>query len=103
MRNAVNLSAFGQAADDKSRGRQLLASQIVVLLHDLHGEFARGNQRERCDSGSLILEQPLDYRDQERQRLAGACLRGREHVLACKRRRNRGCLHRSRYRKASGR
>ena len=38
----------------------------------------------RFDASSL-----LDDRDQERQRLAGPCLRGREHVLAFQRLRDR--------------
>ena len=41
----------------------------------------------------------LDDRDQERQRLAGSCLRGREHVLAFQRLRDRRGLDRSRRRK----
>src|SRR5271154_5124915 len=40
------LSAFGQAADDQSGGGKLLPAQRVVLLDDLHGEFARGNESE---------------------------------------------------------
>ncbi len=44
-----NLLAFGKAADHQSRRRKLLASQRVVLLHDLHGELARGNKSEGRD------------------------------------------------------
>ena len=90
---------FGQSAHDQRRGGELLAAQRVVLIHDLHGQFARGNEHQRRDSRRFFCKQALDDRNQERQRLAGSCLRGRQHVLAFQRLRDRRGLHRSRRRK----
>ncbi len=97
------LLSFGESADDQSRGRELFAAQCVVLLDDLHGEFARGNEHQRGHSRRALLQEPFDDRDQEGQRLAGACLSRGEHIFAFKCLRNRGGLHRRRLRKASGR
>ena len=84
---------FGQASHHESGGRETLAAQSVVLVHHLHGQFARGHQHQRGDSGCLILQQVFDDGDQEGQRFAGPGLSGGKYVLARKRFRNGGGLH----------
>ena len=68
------------------RDASCLPRSVVVLLHNLHGQFARGNERQRSDSRSLVLKQLLDHRDQECQGFSGSGLRRGEYVLACQRR-----------------
>ena len=83
LRRVGELQSFGQSTDDQRRRAELLAAQRVVLIHDLHGEFARGHQHERRDTGRFLLQQAFDHGDQERERLAGPGLRGGQHVFAC--------------------
>ena len=87
------LQTFGQTANDQRRGAKQLAAQRVVLLHNLHGQFARGDQHEGRDARSLFLQHAFDHRNQERQRLAGAGLRGRQYIFSRQRLRYRRSLH----------
>ena len=57
LANGVELRTFGKTADDECRRRELFASQGVVLLHNLHGQFARGNQHERRDSRRVFRQE----------------------------------------------
>ena len=50
------LGRFGQASHYQGCGRQALAAQGVVLVHHLHGQFARGDKHQRGDSGRFILQ-----------------------------------------------
>jgi len=97
--NRGQLLSLGQSAHDQRRGRQLLSAQRIVLIDDLHGKFARRDEHERFDPFRFRGQEPLDDRDQERQRLAGSCLRRREDVLAFQRLRDGRGLDRSRRRK----
>ena len=89
----VDLRLFRYAADNQRRLRHVLIAQLFVLLVNLHGEFARGQQDQGADIlGCSILRrfsaQHLDDRNQERESLAGAGLGGADYVLAFKGRSN---------------
>ncbi len=100
LADGIELRAFRQSANHEPRGHKLRAAQCVELRHHLHGQFPRWHQHQRRNSGRFALQQLLDHRDQERQRLAGSGLRGCEHVLALERLRNGRSLHRGRRRKS---
>jgi hypothetical protein len=71
---------------------------------DLHGELARRREDQRAGIrlarriaiARRFAQQPLDDRRRERQRLAGARLGARDHVVAFERDRNHRALHRAR-------
>jgi len=84
---------FREAADHKRCGRELFPSQDVILLHYLHGQFARRNQHEGRNSRRILRQEPFNYGNQECQRFAGSCLCGREDVLAFHGLGNRRGLH----------
>ena len=54
--NRGKLFGLGQSAHDQRRGGKLLPAQRVVLIHNLHGEFARGNEHERFDALALSTQ-----------------------------------------------
>ena len=94
LRMAVSCWPSDKSADNDGGCGKLPAAQGVVLLGDLHGQLARGNEHERGDSGRVLREKLFHHRDQERERLAGSCLRGGENVLALQRLRDGRSLHR---------
>jgi hypothetical protein len=95
LANGAKLCAFGESADYACRWLKLSAAEQVVLLDDLHGEFAGRNEDQRGDPGRIALEQALHHGDQKRQRFAGSGLRRGENILALERLRDSGGLHRS--------
>ncbi len=98
--NGHELRAFGQSTDNQSRGRKLVA-QSVILRDNLHRQFARGNEDEGSDSGSVLPEELFDQGHEKRQGLAGSGLRGGEDILSGESLRNSRSLNGSWRGKAS--
>ena len=77
------------------------ADQRVLDLHDelagrRENERARERLARRIAERRLLAHQPLQNRQRERQRLAGAGLGARDHVAVFERTRDHGALHRAR-------
>ena len=84
--DGLELGAFGEAANYQGGGAELLAAQDIILIDDLHGEFASGDEDEGSDAFGLgrSFQQLLHDWDQEGEGLAGAGLGGGENVFAFK-------------------
>ena len=91
---ALDLRILRESAHDLGRGRKSAPAQPVVLRHDLHGQFARGDQHQRGHAVALLRQQSLHDGQQKGQRLAGAGLGRGQNVFSLERRRNRRRLHR---------
>ena len=98
--NGHELRAFGQSTDNQSRGRKLVA-QSVILSDNLHCQFARGNEDQGSDSGSVLPEELFDQGHEKRQGLAGSGLRGGKDILSGESLRNSRSLNGSWRGKAS--
>jgi len=91
--DGVELAAFRQTTDDKSRGLRLLRAQGVILRDNLHREFPGRHKNESGDSGSSRLRQLFHDREKERERFAGSRLGRGDDVLAFQGLRNCCGLH----------
>ena len=88
------LRLLGHAADDQRRFGRGFTAKLFVLPVDLHGQLARRQQNQRAGVASFFALQHFDDRNQKRQRLAAAGLRGADYVLAFKGGSNRARLDR---------
>ena len=82
LADGVELAAFRQTTDDKSRGLRLFRAQGVILRDHLHREFPGRHKNESGDSGSSRLRQLFHDRKKERERFAGSRLGRGDDVLA---------------------
>ena len=103
LANGIDLTAFSQPADDQGCRRELFAPKGVVLIQNLHGEFARWNEHEGLHGVGFLLQQFFEDGDQKRQGLAGSSLRCSKHILAFKGLWDGRSLHRSRFRETARR
>ncbi len=97
LRMAWSCAPSDSPPTTSAAGISCLPRKRVVLLHDLHGEFARGHEHERADAGRILLQELFDYGNEEGQRFAGSGLRGSEYIFTFERLRNRSGLHRRRH------
>ncbi len=88
----LNLRFLGDAADDQSGFRHGLGAQLLVLLVNLHREFARWQENQSGSAASWFVLQSFDQRNQKCQGLSGARLGGADDVPAFKSWRNRAFL-----------
>ena len=92
----VLLRAHADAAEDGRAGDRRVDGEVGQVLEDLRGQLARRRQDERARRAARLRHQPLQDRQQERDRLAAACHGASEQILAFERRRNRVGLNRRR-------
>ena len=94
LTDGVQLGVFAQPAHDHGGFQAAAARHFGEGLIDLDGELPRGAQHE--GACPLLVCQPLDERQHESERLAGARLGGGDDVAAGKSRFNCKGLHRCR-------
>ena len=92
MADCVQLRAFSQTAADQRR-RAFGLGEMAVVLENLHGQLAGGQQHESARALDAFWH-PLDQRDEETEGFAGTCLGGGNHVAAFEGGRDRSGLDR---------
>jgi len=92
----LDLRLLAHAAEDHRRAQRAVAAVAAGALGHLRGQLTRRSEHQRARRAPLRLAKPLQDRQHERRRLAGAGLRAREHVASGEHRRNGGALNRRR-------
>ena len=90
------LRVHRHAAIDRRAGDLRVVRQTLDRVFDLDGQLACGRENQRARASQLLVghvEQAVQDRQHERDRLAGAGLRGRQHVVSGERVRNDGALY----------
>jgi hypothetical protein len=92
----VLLRAVADAAEHRRAGHGRVHAEILQVLENLRGQFARGREHERARGAPGLVDQVVQNRQQKRRGLAAARLGAGKQIAACERRRNCVGLNRRR-------